>query len=91
MASIVLAFSRAVGETMAVTLAVGTMAIFSPDNPFISAQTMTAYIAQRISGDLAYGTIQYYTVFAVGIYLFVITLSLNLLGNRILEAYREEY
>ena len=66
-------------------------AIFSPDNPFISAQTMTAYIAQRISGDLAYGTIQYYTVFAVGIYLFVITLSLNLLGNRILEAYREEY
>ncbi|GIR28137.1 MAG: hypothetical protein CM15mP42_10870 [Methanobacteriota archaeon] len=52
---------------------------------------MTAYIAQRISGDLAYGTIQYYTVFAVGIYLFVITLSLNLLGNRILEAYREEY
>ena len=91
LASIVLAFSRAVGETMAVTLAVGTMAIFSPDNPFISAQTMTAYIAQRISGDLAYGTIQYYTVFAVGIYLFVITLSLNLLGNRILEAYREEY
>ncbi|CAI8240438.1 MAG: Phosphate transport system permease protein PstC 1 [Methanobacteriota archaeon] len=90
LASIILALSRAVGETMAVTLAVGTMAAFTA-NMFLPAQTMTAYIAQRVGGDLPFGEIGYYTIFAVGMYLFVITLSLNLLGNKILEAYREAY
>jgi|TARA_B100001758_G_scaffold96281_1_gene82274 phosphate transport system permease protein len=90
LASIILALSRAVGETMAVTLAVGTMAAFTA-NMFLPAQTMTAYIAQRVGGDLPFGEIGYYTIFAVGMYLFIITLSLNLLGNKILEAYREAY
>lgn len=89
-ASIILALSRAVGETMAVTLAVGTVAVFTT-NMFLPAQTMTAYIAQKVSGDLSYGDIGYLTIFAVGLYLFFITLSLNLLGNKILTSFREEY
>jgi len=89
-AGIILALSRAVGETMAVTLAVGTVAVFT-SNMFVPAQTMTAYIAQRVGGDLPFGEIGYLTIFAVGLYLFVITLCLNLLGNRVLTAYREAY
>ena len=89
-ASIILALSRAVGETMAVTLAVGTVAVYT-SNMFLPAQTMTAYIAQRVGGDLPFGEIGYLTIFAVGLYLFVITLCLNLLGNKVLSAYREAY
>jgi len=89
-ASIILALSRAVGETMAVTLAVGTVAVFT-SNMFLPAQTMTAYIAQRVGGDLPFGEIGYLTIFAVGLYLFIITLTLNLIGNRVLAAYREAY
>ncbi len=89
-ASILLAFSRAVGETMAVTIAVGTAAIFTT-NMFLSSQTMTSFIAQRVSGDAVIESAAYQIIFAVGLYLFVITLSLNLLGNYILSAYREEY
>lgn len=90
LASIILALSRAVGETMAVTLAVGTVAVYT-SNMFLPAQTMTAYIAQRVGGDLPFGEIGYMTIFAVGLYLFVITLCLNLLGNKVLSAYREAY
>ena len=90
LASIILALSRAIGETMAVTLSVGTLAVYS-DNMFRSAQTMTAYIAQRIGGELPIGTTPYYSLFAVGLYLFVITLSLNLVGHRIMTRFREEY
>lgn len=89
-ASIILALSRAVGETMAVTLAVGTIAVYT-SNMFLPAQTMTAYIAQRVGGDLPFGEIGYLTIFAVGLYLFVITLCLNLLGNKVLSSYREAY
>ncbi len=89
-ASIILALSRAVGETMAVTLAVGTVAVYT-SNMFLPAQTMTAYIAQRVGGDLPFGEIGYLTIFAVGLYLFAITLCLNLLGNKVLSAYREAY
>lgn len=90
LASIILALSRAVGETMAVTLAVGTVAVYT-SNMFLPAQTMTAYIAQRVGGDLPFGEIGYLTIFAVGLYLFVITLCLNLLGNKVLSTYREAY
>lgn len=89
-ASIILALSRAVGETMAVTLAVGTAAVFTT-NMFQPAQTMTAYIAQKVAGDLSYGEIGYLSIFAIGLYLFLITLSLNLIGNKILTTYREAY
>ncbi len=90
LASIILALSRAIGETMAVTLSVGTLATFS-NNMFRSAQTMTAYIAQRIGGELPIGTTPYYSLFAVGFYLFFITLGLNLIGHRIMTRFREAY
>lgn len=90
LASIILALSRAVGETMAVTLSVGTLATYS-DNMFRSAQTMTAYIAQRIGGELPIGTTPYYSLFAVGLYLFFITLGLNMVGHRIMTRFREAY
>ena len=90
LASIILALSRAIGETMAVTLSVGTLATFS-DNMFRSAQTMTAYIAQRIGGELPIGTTPYYSLFAVGLYLFAITLGLNMVGHKIMTRFREAY
>ena len=90
LASIILALSRAIGETMAVTLSVGTLATFS-NNMFRSAQTMPAYIAQRIGGELPIGTTPYYSLFAVGFYLFFITLGLNLIGHRIMTRFREAY
>jgi phosphate transport system permease protein len=90
LASIILALSRAIGETMAVTLSVGAVATFS-DNMFLSAQTMTAYIAQRVQGELPSGTTPYFSLFAVGLYLFVITLGLNIIGHRIMTRFREEY
>lgn len=90
LASFVLAVSRAIGETMAVTLAAGA----SPKltlNPLESVQTMTAYIVQISLGDTPQGTIEYQTLFAVGMLLFVITLALNILSLRILRRYREAY
>ena len=90
LASIILAFSRAIGETMAVTLSVGTAAYYTK-NMFISSQTMTAYIAKKIQGDLPAGTSAYYSMFAVGLYLFIITLGLNIVGQRIMHRFREEY
>ena len=75
---------------MAVTLSVGAVATFS-DNMFLSAQTMTAYIAQRVQGELPSGTTPYFSLFAVGLYLFVITLGLNIIGHRIMTRFREEY
>ena len=69
-ASIILALSRAVGETMAVTLAVGTVAVCVQH--VLARSDMTAYIAQRVGGDLPFGEIGYLTIFAVGLYLFVL-------------------
>ena len=89
-ASFVLAISRAFGETMAVTLAAGATPKIAL-NPLEGIQTMTAYIAQRVGGDLPFGEIGYLTIFAVGLYLFFITLCLNLLGNKVLSTYREAY
>ena len=90
LASIVLAFSRAIGETMAVTISVGTAAYYTR-NMFLSSQTMTAYIAKKIQGDLPAGTSAYYSMFAVGLYLFIITLGLNMIGQRIMHRFREAY
>lgn len=89
-AAFVLALSRALGETMAVTLAAGatpTMII----NPLHSLQTMTAYIVQVSLGDTPSGTIEYQTIFAVGSLLFVITLLANVVANRVMRHFREEY
>ncbi|HSR68822.1 MAG TPA: phosphate ABC transporter permease subunit PstC [Acidobacteriota bacterium] len=89
-AAFVLAFSRAVGETMAVTLAAGATPKLT-FNYLQSIQTMTAYIAQVSQGDVPAGTLEYRSIFAVGALLFAMTLSINILANRILKRYREAY
>ena len=79
-ASFVLAFARAIGETMAVTLAAGSTPNLTL-NPFDSIQTMTAYIVQVSMGDIARGSVEYQSIFAVGLTLFIITLGVNLLAQ----------
>ena len=89
-ASYVLAISRAIGETMAVTLAAGSTPKLTL-NPLESIQTMTAYIVQVSLGDTPSGTIQYQTIFAVGLSLFCMTLVMNILAQKILKKYRLKY
>ena len=89
-ASVILAFSRAVGETMAVTIAAGN----SPKmtlNFFTSIQTLTASIAQTVSGEAAAGTVRYNALYALGMVLFVITLAMNLISARIVRRFRQVY
>lgn len=89
-AAFVLAISRAIGETMAVTLAAGATPILTL-NPLESIQTMTAYIVQVSLGDTPQGTLTYQTLFAVASVLFLITLTLNVLANFIMKRYQEVY
>jgi len=89
-ASFVLAVSRAIGETMAVTLAAGATPRITA-NPLESIQTMTAYIVQVSLGDTPAGTISYHTIFARGALLFLITLTMNVIANRVLGRFREVY
>lgn len=90
MASFLLAISRAVGETMAVTLAAGATPRMTL-NPLESVQTMTAYIVQVSKGDTPAGSIEYRTIFAVGLALFCSTMALNLIAQWILSRMREQY
>jgi phosphate transport system permease protein len=89
-ASIVLAISRAVGETMIVVLAAGNTPNLSFD-PLQSIQAMTAYIATTATGEVAQGTVEYDTIFAVGALLFVITLAMNIVAIRLVRRFREVY
>jgi phosphate transport system permease protein len=89
-ASFVLGLSRAVGETMIVTLAAGALPSMSV-NPLQSVQTLTAYIVSVSSGDTTFGSTQYLTMYSVGFILFVITLIMNILAGYISRKYREEY
>lgn len=100
-AGFVVALSRAVGETMVVTLAAGA----SPRNfqlgddslfgfilnPFQGAQAMTGFVAITASGDLSYNTIDYNSIFAIGLSLFFMTLGLNSLSRRFVARFRQEY
>lgn len=89
-ASIILATSRAIGETMVVLIAAGS----TPNltfNPIESIQAMTAFIGTTATGDIATGTITYKTVFAVALLLFAMTLVMNLLSIRFVRRYREIY
>ncbi|WP_445670574.1 phosphate ABC transporter permease subunit PstC [Paenibacillus sp. FSL W7-1287] len=88
--SAVLAFSRALGETMIVSLAAGSTPTLT-FNPLDSIQTMTAYIVQVSLGDIAHGSIEYGSIFAVGMTLFVFTFLLNILAQYISRRFREEY
>lgn len=89
-ASIVLAGSRAVGETMVVLLASGGTAALTID-PTEAAMPMTAYIGSTSTGEIATGTVQYDTIFAVGSLLFVLTLAMNMLAIRLVRRFRQVY
>lgn len=88
--SFVLAFSRAIGETMIVTIAAGATPQMT-GNPLDSIQTMTAYIVQVSLGDTPHGSLAYGSIFAVGLTLFVITFGLNILASAIAKRFREVY
>jgi phosphate transport system permease protein len=89
-AAFILAASRAIGETMIVAIAAGQQPRLTA-NPFVPVETMTAYIVQVSLGDTPQGTIEYRTIFAVGMLLFVMTFGLNLISTWLRERFREEY
>lgn len=89
-ASVIVGLSRAVGETMAVTIAAGNTPRLTTDF-FSSIQTLTAYIAQTVSGEAAAGTVRYQSLFAVGITLFALTLAMNLVSIRLVRRFRQAY
>lgn len=89
-AAFVLAISRAIGETMIVTIASGSAKNFTLDVT-MPMQTMTAYIVEFTSGDAGSGTVGYYSLYAVGLILFIFTLLTNLFAKYITKKYRREY
>lgn len=89
-AAFVVAISRAVGETMVVAIAAGAGPKFT-FNPFESAETMTGHIVRISGGDLSYNSVDYNSLFAIGLLLFLMTLALNLISQRIVARFREVY
>lgn len=89
-ASIVLGISRAIGETMIVLMVAGNLTNMSI-NPVDIVQAMTAYIGITATGDIATGTVEYDTIFAVGVLLFAMTLVMNLISIRFVRKFREVY
>ena len=89
-AASILAVSRAIGETMIVAIAAGQQPRLTL-NPFVPIETMTAYIVQVTLGDTPQGTLEYRTVFAVGMLLFLMTFGLNLVSTWLRERFREGY
>ncbi|WP_299526932.1 phosphate ABC transporter permease subunit PstC [uncultured Lutibacter sp.] len=88
--SIILAISRAIGETMIVAIAAGQQAQFTLD-PTIPVQTITSYIVQVSSGDAPQGSLEYKTIFAAGLTLFLFTFILNSISFWIKKKYQEKY
>jgi phosphate transport system permease protein len=89
-AGFVLAISRGIGETMIVLIAAGQLAQIGWD-PRIPMETMTAFIGATAQGDVPTGSIEYKTIFAVGLALFVMTLAMNIVSIRLVRKYREVY
>ena len=89
-AAVIIALSRAIGETMIVAIAAGAGSAFT-FNPFQAAETMTGHIVRISGGDLSYDTIDYNSIFAIAMVLFVMTLGLNILSQRIVRHFREQY
>jgi phosphate transport system permease protein len=89
-AAIIVGLSRAIGETMIVAIAAGA----GPNltlNPFKAAETMTGHIVRISGGDLSYDSIDYNSIFAIGLLLFFMTLTLNIISQRIVRRFREVY
>jgi phosphate transport system permease protein len=89
-ASFILAISRAVGETMIVAIAAGQNPRLTL-NPLVPVETMTAYIVQVSLGDTPAGTLEFKTIFVVGMALFLITLVFNILSHYLVQRFREKY
>jgi phosphate transport system permease protein len=89
-AAFIVAISRAIGETMIVAIAAGAGPNFT-FNPFKSAETMTGHIVRISGGDLSYDSIDYNSIFAIGLMLFFVTLTLNIISQRVVRRYREVY
>lgn len=89
-AAVIVGIARAVGETMIVAIASGAGPKFS-FNPLDAAETMTGHIARISGGDLPYGTVDYTSLFAIALMLFLLTLILNLISQWIISRFREQY
>lgn len=89
-AAIIIGISRAIGETMIVAVAAGAGPKFTL-NPFQGAETITGHIVRISGGDLSYDSIDYNSIFALGLLLFIITLTLNMISQRIVRRFREVY
>lgn len=89
-AAVIVGISRAVGETMIVAVAAGAGPNFS-FNPLEAAETMTGHIARISGGDLSYNTIDYTSLFAIALVLFLVTLVLNLISQWVVNKFREQY
>jgi len=89
-AAIIIGISRAIGETMIVAVAAGAGPNFT-FNPFIGAETITGHIVRISGGDLSYDSIDYNSIFALGLLLFFITLALNIISQAIVRRFREVY
>jgi len=89
-AAFIVAISRAIGETMIVAIAAGAGSSFT-FNPFEAAETMTGHIVRISGGDLSYDSVDYNSIFAIGLMLFLMTLSLNIFSQRIVRRFREVY
>jgi len=89
-AAVIIGISRAIGETMIVAVAAGSGPSFT-FNPFQAAETMTGHIARISGGDLSYNSIDYTSLFAIALMLFLVTLVLNLISQWIVQRFREQY
>jgi phosphate transport system permease protein len=89
-AAFIVAISRAIGETMIVAIAAGAGSAFT-FNPFEAAETMTGHIVRISGGDISYDSIDYNSIFAIGLMLFFMTLILNIVSQRIVRKFREVY
>lgn len=89
-AAFLLAMSRAIGETMVVAIAAGAGPAFTL-NPFKGAETMTGHIVRISGGDLSYDSIDYNSIFAIGLLLFFVTLALNIISRAFVKRFREVY
>ena len=89
-AAIIVGLSRAIGETMIVAVAAGAGPNFT-FSPFVGAETITGHIVRISGGDLSYDSIDYNSIFALGLFLFVVTLVLNIISQAIVRRFREVY